>query len=63
MLILMVFMFVMFFPLPATAYVGPGLGVGMIGAILGVVLSVVLALIGIVWYPLKRLFNKSEKRG
>lgn len=42
----------------AQAYVGPGLGLGAIGAVLGVVLSVVLALFAIFWYPLKRLFKK-----
>lgn len=42
----------------AQAYVGPGLGLGAIGAILGVVLSVVLALFAIFWYPLKRLLKK-----
>ncbi len=42
----------------AQAYVGPGLGLGALGAILGVVLSVVLALFAIFWYPLKRMFKK-----
>jgi hypothetical protein len=39
---------------PALAYVGPGLGLGTIGAILGVVLSAVLAIFAVVWYPIKR---------
>lgn len=42
----------------ALAYVGPGLGVGVIGAIVGVVLAVVMAIIGVFWYPLKRMFKK-----
>ncbi len=42
----------------AQAYVGPGLGLGALGAILGVALSVILALFAIFWYPLKRLFKK-----
>lgn len=42
----------------AQAYVGPGLGLGALGAVLGVVLSVILALFAIFWYPLKRLFKK-----
>lgn len=38
----------------AIAYVGPGLGLGAIGAILGVVFSVLLAIFAIFWYPIKR---------
>ncbi|MCP4666642.1 MAG: hypothetical protein GY849_09760 [Deltaproteobacteria bacterium] len=53
---------VLLIPLPAYAYVGPGLGLGAIGAILGVLLSVFLAIIGIFWYPIKRLFGKARKK-
>lgn len=44
-------------PQSAMAYVGPGLGLGAVGAILGVVLSVILAVFAIVWYPIKRWLN------
>ena len=40
---------------PAAAYVGPGAGVSVIGSALALVVGVVLALIGFVWYPIKRL--------
>ena len=46
----------------AHAYVGPGLGLGAVGAIVGVIFSVILAIIGIFWYPLKRLFGKGRKK-
>ena len=42
----------------AQAYVGPGLGLGVIGAIFGTILAVLLAIVGVVWYPLKRLLKK-----
>ena len=42
------------------AYVGPGLGVGVIGAIVGVFLAVLMAVIGVFWYPIKRMFNKED---
>jgi membrane associated rhomboid family serine protease len=42
----------------AEAYVGPGLGMGAIGAILGLIGSVLLALLAFIWYPLKRFFRK-----
>jgi hypothetical protein len=43
---------------PAAAYVGPGAGLTAIGAALAVVATLCLALVGFVWYPLKRLFRK-----
>ncbi len=42
------------------AYVGPGAGVGVIGAIVGVVLAVIMAILGIFWYPIKRMFKKNS---
>jgi hypothetical protein len=45
----------------AQAYVGPGLGVGVLGAIAGVVLAVLLALVGMVWYPLKGMIRRRKE--
>jgi uncharacterized membrane protein len=42
----------------ALAYIGPGLGGGAIAAILGVFLSIIMLIIGVVWYPLKRLVRR-----
>ena len=42
----------------ALAYVGPGVGLGVIGAFLGTVLAVLLAIVGVIWYPMKRLISK-----
>ena len=52
----------LFHPSLAQAYIGPGLGLGAIGAIIGVILSIILGLLGLVWYPLKRLFSKNQRR-
>lgn len=46
---------------PAMAYVGPGLGLGAIGAILGVGLSILLAILAVFWYPVKRLLGLGKK--
>ena len=43
---------------PALAYMGPGLGLGAIGAALGIVAALLLALLSIVWYPCKRLLRR-----
>jgi hypothetical protein len=42
----------------AQAYVGPGAGLGVIGAILGTLLAIVMAIAGVIWYPVKRLLKK-----
>ncbi len=47
---------------PVFAYIGPGIGVGVIAIVLGFVASIVLALFAVVWYPLKRLFRSRKKR-
>jgi len=44
----------------AHAYIGPGVGLGAVGVVLGLVLSVVLALVGLFWYPIKRMMRKSK---
>ena len=42
----------------AYAYVGPGLGLGTIGVFVGMVFAVFLAIVGVIWYPLKRMLRK-----
>ncbi len=39
------------------AYIGPGAGLGAIAITIALGLGVLLLLIGLVWYPLKRLLN------
>jgi hypothetical protein len=48
---------------PAMAYVGPGLGLGAIGTFFGAIFAVFLAIVGLIWYPVKRLFNKKFRSG
>ena len=47
-------------PVAALAYVGPGLGMGAVAAFFGAVLAVLLAIVGVVWYPIKRLLSKRK---
>lgn len=44
----------------ADAYVGPGLGLGLLGAILGALGALLLAIVGMVWYPVKRLLSRRK---
>lgn len=48
-------------PQCASAYVGPGSGIAVIGAALAFVAGVLLAIVGFVWYPLKRLWRRVSK--
>ena len=55
-----VLVFLLFSAAAAQAYVGPGLGLGVIGAILGALLAVIMSIAGVVWYPIKRLLKKGN---
>jgi membrane protein implicated in regulation of membrane protease activity len=49
-------------PGTAFAYVGPGAGITVIGAALAFLASIVLAVVGFVWYPIKRLMRAITAR-
>ena len=44
----------------AQAYVGPGAGLGVIGTIVAFLGAIFLAIVGFVWYPIKRLLKKRK---
>jgi hypothetical protein len=45
---------------PASAYIGPGAGIGAIGAAIALILGVLFVLVGFLWFPLKRLMRKRQ---
>jgi len=47
-------------PNPALAYIGPGAGLGAIAVAVALILGVLFLAVGLVWYPLKRLFNRNK---
>lgn len=49
-----------FFAGAAHAYIGPGLGAGVIGTILAVIGAVFLALFAIMFYPIKRMLKRRK---
>ena len=53
-------LFLMLAATSAHAYIGPGAGLGVIGAILGTIMAVVLAIVGVIWYPIKRLLKRKK---
>ena len=48
-------------PGSAWAYIGPGTGLSALGAFLAVVFGVIIAILGFLWYPIKRLMKKKSK--
>lgn len=47
------------------AYVGPGAGITAIGSLLALLAGVLLAIVGFLWYPIKRFFRSrsANKKG
>ncbi|WP_421708023.1 hypothetical protein [Algihabitans sp.] len=46
---------------PALAYIGPGGGLSALGAILALFAAAGLALVGFVWFPIKRMRAARQK--
>ncbi|MFO7652309.1 MAG: hypothetical protein R6X25_00645 [Candidatus Krumholzibacteriia bacterium] len=46
----------------ALAYTGPGAGLTAIGAFLALVAGLLLAIVGFLWYPLKKLLRRMRAR-
>ena len=44
------------------AYIGPGMGGGVIAAIFGIIAAFFLGLWGILYYPIKRAFKNKRKK-
>ena len=47
---------------PLIAYIGPGMGGGVIAAIFGIIAAFFLGLWGILYYPIKRAFKNKKKK-
>ena len=46
------------YPSVALAYIGPGLGSGAVVAVLGTVFGFLMLLVGVIWYPIKKLVRR-----
>ena len=56
-------LYIYFNVIPFFAYIGPGMGGGVIAAIFGIIAAFFLGLWGILYYPIKRaLKNKRKKK-
>ncbi len=46
----------------AFAYIGPGAGISLVGAVWAVLASVVLAIVGILWWPVRMVLRRRRQR-
>lgn len=44
-------------PVNASAYIGPGMGLTAIGSCLALVAAILAAVLGFLWYPIKRIMR------
>jgi len=44
------------------AYIGPGLGIGLIASIIGLIVSIFIFIFAILWIPFKKIFYKNKKK-
>lgn len=64
MRIIFIIIFLQFVLVPdlASAYVGPGMSGGIIATVLGIVVGLFSAIVGILWFPIKRFIkNRKDK--
>ena len=54
--------YILFNAKPLFAYIGPGMGGGVIAAIFGIIAAFFLGLWGILYYPIKRAFKNKRKK-
>ena len=44
------------------AYIGPGAAVTSIGALIAIIAAVLIAIVGFLWYPIRRFLRKRKKK-
>lgn len=49
-------------PQIAFAYIGPGAGITAIGTVIALIGAILLAIVGFVWYPVKRFRARLKER-
>lgn len=55
-------LFLILIPLPLYAYIGPGMGGGIIAIVIGFFAAIFLALWGILYYPIKRTLKRRKDK-
>ncbi len=60
--ILLTIILIIYLPQSALAYLGPGAGLSAIGSFLALLAGIIIAILGFLWYPIKRLFGKKTSQ-
>ena len=60
----LIFITILFYTIstPSNAYLGPGVGGGIIAATIGVIIAILAAVFGLIWFPIKRILKKRKER-
>ena len=53
---------VLLMPGAADAYIGPGVGISAIGSFFALLGAIVFAIVGFIWYPIKRLLRAARRK-
>ena len=59
-IILKTFILYLLFISVSHAYLGPGIGGGVIAATIGIIVAIFAAIFGLLWFPIKRFLNKKK---
>tara|TARA_B110000003_G_C16609942_1_gene519008 strand:- start:700 stop:921 length:222 start_codon:yes stop_codon:yes gene_type:complete len=60
---LLLFLSIFIISLPSYAYIGPGMGGGVVAAVIGFFAAILLGIWGVLYYPIKRaLKNRKDKK-
>tara|TARA_B100000795_G_C22784084_1_gene433723 strand:+ start:1616 stop:1837 length:222 start_codon:yes stop_codon:yes gene_type:complete len=60
---LLLFLSIFIISMPSYAYIGPGMGGGVVAAVIGFFAAILLGIWGILYYPIKRaLKNRKDKK-
>ncbi len=59
--LILILLFFIFLPTQSYAYLGPGVGGGVIAATLGIIVAIFVGLFGLIWFPIKKLFKKKRE--
>lgn len=51
-----------FLPQTVFAYMGPGTGLSAIGSALALLAGIIIAILGFIWYPMKRILGKKKSQ-
>ena len=54
--------FYFFITTSSFAYLGPGVGGGVIAATLGIIVAIFAVISGLIWFPIKRLIKKRREK-